>query len=106
VAWLNDPDMNIAVHMTMGAFSDGTVFNKGKSRYNELNIKVTTIDIAHLLRDAHLVGYKEGWQDAGGRGFVTRASLTGSLCTRLNYSSLERCQSLSVTLIWLLMVCL
>ena len=39
VAWLNDPDLNIAVHMTTGAYSDGTVFNKGKSRYNELNIK-------------------------------------------------------------------
>ena len=72
VAWLNDPDLNIAVHMTMGAYSDGTVFNKGKSRYNELNIKVTTIDIVHRLRDTHLVGYKEGWQDVGGRGFITR----------------------------------
>ena len=72
VAWLNDPDLNIAVHMTQSAYSDGTVFNKGKSRYNELNIKVSTIDIVHRLRDARLIGYKEGWQDAGGRGFVTR----------------------------------
>ena len=23
VAWLNDPDLNIAVHMTTGAYSDG-----------------------------------------------------------------------------------
>ena len=53
VAWLNDPDLNIAVHMTIGAYSDGTVFNKGKSRYNELNIKVTTIEIVHRLRDTH-----------------------------------------------------
>ena len=72
VAWLNDPDLNIAVHMTQSAYSDGTVFNKGKSRYNELNIKVSTIDIVHRLRDVRLIGYKEGWQDAGGRGFVTR----------------------------------
>ena len=34
VAWLNDLDLNIAVHMTTGAYSDGTVFKKGKSRYN------------------------------------------------------------------------
>ena len=79
VAWLNDPDLNIAVHMTIGAYSDGTVFNKGKSRYNELNIKVTTIDIVHRLRDTHLVGYKEGWQDAGGRGFITRIWPTDKL---------------------------
>ena len=66
VAWLNDPDMNITVHMTMGAYSDGTVFNKVRSRYNELNIKVTTIDIVHRLRDAHLVAPRDygsgiGW---------------------------------------------
>ena len=30
------------------------------------------IDIVHRLRDVRLIGYKEGWQDAGGRGFVTR----------------------------------
>ena len=29
IAWLNDPDLNIAVHMTTGAYSDGTVFAKG-----------------------------------------------------------------------------
>ena len=60
VAWLNDPDLNIAVHMTTGAYSDGTVFNKGKSRYNELNIKVSTIEIVHRLHDAELIGFKEG----------------------------------------------
>ena len=65
VAWLIDPDLCIAVHMTTGAYSDGTVFNKGKSRYNELNIKVSTIKIVHRLRDAGLIGFKEGWQDSG-----------------------------------------
>ncbi len=72
VAWFNDPELNISVHMTQSAYSDGTVFNKGKSRYNELNVKVSTIDIVHRLRDMCLIGYKEGWQDIGGRGFVTR----------------------------------
>ena len=81
VGWLSDPDLNIAVHMTQSAYSDGTVFNKGNSRYNELNIKVSTIDIVHRLRDARLIGYKEGWQDAGGRGFVTRIWPTEKLIT-------------------------
>ena len=54
VAWLNDPELNIAVHMAQSAYSDGTVFNRGKSRYNELNIKVSTIDIVHRLRDCLL----------------------------------------------------
>lgn len=40
IAWLNDPDLNSAVHMTQSAYSDRTVFYKGKSRFNKLNIKV------------------------------------------------------------------
>ncbi len=64
VAWLNDPDLNIAVHMTTGAYSDGTVFNKGKSRYNELNIKVSTIEIVHRLHEADLIGFQKGFEDA------------------------------------------
>ena len=62
VAWLNDPDLNIAVHMTMGAYSDGTVFNKDKSRYNELNIKVSTIEIVHRLQEADLIGFQRGFE--------------------------------------------
>ena len=72
VAWLNDPDLNIAVHMSPAAYSNGTVFSSGKSRYNELNIKVSTIDIVHRLDEAGLIGRKDGWQDSGGKGFLTR----------------------------------
>jgi hypothetical protein len=54
VAWLDKPDLNIAVHMTTAAYSDGTVFNKGKSRYNELNIKVSAIEIVHRLHEDDL----------------------------------------------------
>ena len=61
VAWLNDPELNIAVHMTQAAYSDGTVFNKGKSRYNELNIKVSTVEVVHRLRDAGLIGFQRGF---------------------------------------------
>ena len=59
IAWLNDPELNIAVHMTPSAYSDGTVFNKGKSRYNELNIKVSTIEIVHRLHEADLIGFQK-----------------------------------------------
>ena len=72
VAWLNDPELNIAVHMSPAAYSNGTVFSSGKSRYNELNIKVSTIDIVHRLDEAGLIGRKDGWQDSGGKGFLTR----------------------------------
>ena len=40
-------DLNIGVHMSQSAYSNRKVFNKGKSRYNELNIKGTTIEIVH-----------------------------------------------------------
>jgi len=73
VAWLNDPELNIAVHMTPSAYSDGTVFNKGKSRYNELNIKVSTIEIVHRLRDAGLIGFKQGFEGSSEwRGYISR----------------------------------
>jgi hypothetical protein len=72
VAWLNDPDLNIAVHMSKSAYSNGTVSSRGKSRYNELNIKVSTIEIVHRLDAAGLIGRKDGWQDRGGKSFLTR----------------------------------
>jgi len=73
VAWLNDPELNIAVHMTPSAYSDGTVFSKGKSRYNELNIKVSTIEIVHRLRDAGLIGFQKGYEGSSEwRGYISR----------------------------------
>ena len=73
VAWLNDPELNIAVHMTTSAYSNGTVFNNGKSRYNELNIKDSTTKIIHRLRDAGLVGFKKGFKGSSEwRGYISR----------------------------------
>jgi len=72
VAWLNDPELNIAVHMTESAYSNGKVFLKGLSRYNELNIKVSTIKVVHRLHAAGLIGLKTGWDDPNGRAFLTR----------------------------------
>ena len=72
VAWSDDPDLNIAVHMSPNAYSDGSVSGKGKSRYNALNIKVSTIDVVHLLHITGLIGLKEGWQDPDGKSYLTR----------------------------------
>ncbi|MDA0764618.1 MAG: hypothetical protein O3A39_09290 [Proteobacteria bacterium] len=62
IAWIDDPELNIGVHMHEGAYSDGKIFNKGKSRYNELNIKVSTIKVIHRLRDLGFIGFKEGYE--------------------------------------------
>lgn len=62
VAWNDDPNLNISVHMHEGAYSNGTVFNKGKNRYNELNIKVTTIKVVHILRELGFIGFKGGYE--------------------------------------------
>ena len=62
IAWIDDPELNIGVHMHEGAYSDGTIFNKGKSRYNELNIKVSTIKVVHRLRDLGFIGFKKGYE--------------------------------------------
>ena len=70
VAWIDDPNLCIGVHMSPNAYSDGTVFSKGKSRYNELHIKDTIIQVIHRLKDVGLVGFKEGYEgssDYGGR---------------------------------------
>ena len=72
VAWSDDLDLNIAVHMSPNAYSDGTVSSKGKSRYNALHIKVSTIDVVHLLHITGLIGLKEGWQDPDGKSYLTR----------------------------------
>jgi hypothetical protein len=76
VGWLNDSNLNIAVHMTEGAYSDGPVFTfkKGKkSRYNELNIKVSAISIVHRLRDNGLIGFKKGIEgDPEKHGYISR----------------------------------
>jgi hypothetical protein len=72
VVWVDDPAMNIAVHMSQASYSNGTVSNKGNSRYNKLNIKGSTIKVVHKLDKVGLIGLQPGWQDMGGRGFVTR----------------------------------
>ena len=60
VAWNKDPMLEIGVHMSPNDYSDGTVFSKGKSRYNQLHIKRTIINVIHTLRDKGLIGFYKG----------------------------------------------
>ena len=45
VAWLTDPDLNIAVNMTRDFYSKN--FGTNTTRYNELNISAKTITVIH-----------------------------------------------------------
>ena len=66
--------------MTTGAYSDGTVFKKGKSRYNELNIKVSTIEIVHRLLEADLIGFQKGFEGSPEwQGYISRIWPTDKL---------------------------
>jgi hypothetical protein len=58
VAWLEDPDLCIAVHMTRDYYSKG--FGTNTSRYNELNISAKTINVVTTLKDNGLIGCKRG----------------------------------------------
>ena len=59
LAWLDDPELCVAVNMTRNHYSE----NFGKpSRYNELNLSAKTIKVVSTLRDAGLIGYKQGFE--------------------------------------------
>ena len=64
VAWITDPDLNIAVTMTRDFYSKS--FGTNDSRYNELNISAKTIGVVHTLRDNGLIGYVVGKEAARG----------------------------------------
>jgi hypothetical protein len=72
VAWLEDPDLCIAVHMTRDYYSKG--FGTNTSRYNELNISAKTINVVTTLKDNGLIGYKRGVeaQEGFNNGFISR----------------------------------
>jgi len=73
VSWSNDPNLNIAVHMSKNSYSNGSVTHRGKTRYNELNIKDTVIQIVKRLQDIGFIGLKNGWKDeTTNRSYVTR----------------------------------
>ena len=72
VAWITDPDFNIAVTMTRDFYSKS--FGTNATRYNELNISAKTIGVVTTLRDNGLIGYVQGKeaQEGFAHGFVSR----------------------------------
>ena len=58
--------------MSHNAYSGGTVSGKDKSRYNALNIKVSSIDVVHRLHICGLIGLRDGSQDVSSKGYLTR----------------------------------
>ena len=80
VAWNKDPLLEIGVHMSPNDYSDGTVFSKGKSRYNKLHIKRTIINVIHTLRDKGLIGFYKGTE---ANQKVSRISLIIRACLGL-----------------------
>tara|TARA_B100001057_G_scaffold190122_1_gene190890 strand:- start:357 stop:695 length:339 start_codon:yes stop_codon:yes gene_type:complete len=54
VAWKDDPTLTIGVAMSPKAYK------AGKSRYNALNIKRTTIDIVNELKELELINFIKG----------------------------------------------
>ncbi|MBV6647787.1 MAG: hypothetical protein KI790_20175 [Cyclobacteriaceae bacterium] len=66
VAWKNDPALKITVHKSPNDY-------KAKSRYNELHISRTTINVVDVLRSAGLILEATGFHDPGTKiGRTTR----------------------------------
>ena len=90
VAWLDDPDLCIAVNMTRDFYSKN--FGTDTTRYNELNISAKTIHVVTTLKDKGLVGYKRGVeaQEGYGSGFVSRIWAKPKLISMFERSALNQ----------------
>ena len=90
VAWLDDPDLCIAVNMTRDFYSKN--FGTDTTRYNELNISAKTIHVVTTLKDKGLVGYKRGVeaQEGYGSGFVSRIWAEPKLISMFERSALNK----------------
>ena len=90
VAWLDDPDLCIAVNMTRDFYSKN--FGTDATRYNELNISAKTIHVVTTLKDKGLVGYKRGVeaQEGYGSGFVSRIWAKSKLISMFERSALNK----------------
>ena len=90
VAWLDDPDLCIAVNMTRDFYSKN--FGTDTTRYNELNISAKTIHVVTTLKDKGLVGYKRGVeaQEGYGSGFVSRIWAKPKLISMFERSALNK----------------
>ena len=89
VAWLDDPDLCIAVNMTRDFYSKN--FGADTTRYNELNISAKTINVVTTLKDKGLIGYKRGVeaQEGYGSGFISRIWAEPKLVSMFERSALN-----------------
>ena len=89
VAWLTDPELNLAVNMTRDYYSKN--FGTNTTRYNEINISAKTIAIIHTLYDFDLIGYvkRKKAQEGYDRGFISRIWSTSKMCEMFRQSVLS-----------------
>jgi len=73
VAWRDDPSLTIGVAMSPKAYK------AGKSRYNSLNIKRTTIDIVNKLKELELINFIKGERFSQRFSYVSRISASDKL---------------------------
>ncbi len=73
VAWRDDPTLTIGVAMSPKAYK------AGKSRYNALNIKRTTIDIVNELKELELINFIKGERFSQRFSYVSRISASDKL---------------------------
>ena len=73
VAWRDDPTLTIGVAMSPKAYK------AGKSRYNALNIKRTTIDIVNELKELELINFIKGERFSQRVSYVSRISASDKL---------------------------
>ena len=73
VAWRDDPTLSIGVAMSPKAYK------AGKSRYNALNIKRTTIDIVNELKEYELINFIKGERFSQRFSYVSRISASDKL---------------------------
>ena len=79
VDWVTDPKLVTSIHMKPEAYSNGTAVADG--RYNLLNIKVSTINVVHVLRDVSLIRFVSGFRAEDGyeKGKISRVWASPSL---------------------------
>ena len=73
VAWIDDPTLTIGVAMSPKAYK------AGKSRYNALNIKRTTIDIVNELKELELINFIKGERFSQRFSYVSRINASDKL---------------------------
>jgi len=97
VAWLEDPELCLAIHMTRDHYSKN--FGTNTSRYNELNISAKTIGVVKTLKENGLIGFKEGFerQEGFSSGRISRIWAEPALVRLFEKSALNEFMIYSYT---------